>query len=431
MPIRIGAQEPAQSIRLGSDLVSRVYVGASKVHDEALLFWRPGDPLPTGSTFSRASGATYVDANGVLQTAAANVLRDGHYVRNPVTGLMERSVLLEGQRTNLFLRSNDFANASWTKYAQGIAAAPVVTPNAGVAPDGTATAARIVFNSVGSNGADRSFLQQIPAATASTAYTSSFWVKSATGDPETVVLINNFGTVTSTTTVVVGAEWTRVTNTHTTSGTDTAARTWFGINGTGSAARSADVLVWGAQLEAGAFPSSYIPTTTAAATRQADLLEMPLAASVADLSVFARFVDVGTSTNGTSVWSLGVGEESSLRATYDSGYRGRYRNIVSGDPGGSGYDNQAGTGATSAIGAIVESVVQVYPDTSIGAEVRVGGGALQTARNVATLARGPVSAVRFRPAASLGAVRNYAAFTHLCIARGVRTLAECRQLAGL
>lgn len=80
---------------------------------------------------TRSSAGTYVDAAGVIQTAAADVARIDH-----LTGA--GALLIEPATTNLLLRSEDFDDAAWTKTRV------TVTANAVAAPDGTMTGDKLV-----------------------------------------------------------------------------------------------------------------------------------------------------------------------------------------------------------------------------------------------------------------------------------------------
>jgi hypothetical protein len=243
-------------------------------------------------TFTRASNATYFDANGVMQTAGNDVARFDH---NPTT-LQSLGLLIEEQRTNLLTYSSEFDNAAWTKTRSSI------TANTIVAPDGTLTGDKLVEDTSATNS---HLVIQTSTATKNATYTFSFFAKAAERS-FCRVFLNGFsgnnirvsfnlntgatsasgfggtGSFSNAAAVSVGNGWFRCFITGIPS---TAAGTGFDaqinlatdgtINGdlyTGNG--TSGIFIWGAQLEAGAFPTSYIPTVAATATRNADVASM-------------------------------------------------------------------------------------------------------------------------------------------------------------
>jgi hypothetical protein len=173
------------------------------------------------------------------------------------------SLLVEPQRTNVLLRSEEFDNASWAKSSVGSGVNPVVTANFAISPDGTQDADRIVFNTPLST--DISQITQTISLTGSS--TGSVYLKAETsGDVGKVIAIrfNSAGY----TLVTLTNNWQRFSVTATAlSSFDIALRPAIGTS-TGSVS----VLAWGAQLEAGSYATSYIPTIASSVTRNADVL---------------------------------------------------------------------------------------------------------------------------------------------------------------
>jgi hypothetical protein len=194
----------------------------------------------------------------MLQTAANDAPRFDH---NPTTG-ESLGLLVEEQRTNLVLQASAISgSAPWE--TQGTA--PTITANAFASPDGNTTATRVTFIT-----GDSRITQRTIPVTNGTTYTFSLYARPVTVGTLNKIRLACFDTVSQNNSndITLVAGWQRISFTFTSTGTGNAT---INIRNEVSGLIANDVYIWGAQLEAGAFPTSYIPTTTTALTRSADV----------------------------------------------------------------------------------------------------------------------------------------------------------------
>lgn len=168
-------------------------------------------PLTTDGqlTFTRASNATRVASNG----------------------------LIEKVRTNSITYSNDFTNGAWIK------SGCTITANYGTAPDGTQTASRAVFS-----GTNKTIYQNISGSGS----VGSLYIKGTAGQKI------QFAVGTSEVLFTLTGSWQRLEVYNSGSFTYAIALNTFG------ASDAFDVMIWAAQLETGDVATAYIATTSAA-----------------------------------------------------------------------------------------------------------------------------------------------------------------------
>ena len=249
-------------------------------------------------TFTRGSTATYVGSDGLIKTAASNTARFDH---NQTTG-ESLGLLVEEARTNSFLYSTELNNAYWD-----LATGLTKTANNAVSPDGNTTALLVTE--------DTSTGEHVFGKTANVSVSDncmSIFVKpngkTRVGFRQgTETTANVIFDLTGTGSVVSGSGfitlypngWFRITQVRSGSGNKTSfhllnnADNALSYTGDGTSG----CWIWGYQKEAGTFPTSFIPTTSATVTRSADVASI-------------------TGTNFSSWWNASTGTfQANFRAT--------------------------------------------------------------------------------------------------------------------
>jgi hypothetical protein len=217
----------------------------------------------------RATSATRVNSAGLIEVVGNNVPRLDY---PPLGGCP--SILVEPQRTNLLLRSEEFDVSPWSNFAQGAGTNPIITANYTLAPDGTLTADRIQCNSGSLGSPNRSARQQSVNITNGLVYTLSFFVKSNTGINQNFSALNSAMNVNSgfNQQGVATPEWSRFVLVGTSIITGSNVIRIGLIDSILSTTN--DISIWGIQLEAGSNATSYIPTVASAVTRNADVITL-------------------------------------------------------------------------------------------------------------------------------------------------------------
>jgi hypothetical protein len=259
------------------------------------------------------------------------------------------SLLVEPQRTNVCLWSEQIDNAGWTKNNS-----PTITTNIATAPDGTVSADGIQDTT----GGTFKRIHQSFSVSANSTNTASVFVKKETtqtnfgglaltctgGTTKYAYGIVNpiAGTIVVSSDSVIGAtstkvedygDWWRFSLTATDNGSNTLLEiAYYGTlssNGTTATLGAGSVrTVWGFQLEIGAaYATSYIPTTSAAVTRNVDVISKTGISSLinstegvlfAEINALKYPVDVNnwlTITDGTNANSVGIVFETNGKAT--------------------------------------------------------------------------------------------------------------------
>jgi hypothetical protein len=260
----------------------------------------PSSETNTLSTNLYLWGAQLEESSTVGQYVKTTTAKNGapRFDHDPTTG-ESLGLLVEESRQNLLTYSEEFDDAAWTQAFLN----EQITANSATAPNGLQTADTIttVSGTTGEFGVGQS-----ATITSNVACTYSIFAKSSASNFiyvryygtsnffYTAIIDLSSGIVTKTaigssttnasaSVVAAGNGWYRISLTATHPGRTTVicivgpapsstaeiGSTFGQVFFTGSANQS--VLIWGAQLEAGSFPTSYIPTEGSIVTRAADV----------------------------------------------------------------------------------------------------------------------------------------------------------------
>jgi hypothetical protein len=285
------------------------------------------------------------------------------------------NILLEPQRTNLALRSEEFDNVSWVKNASSVTANSAISPS-GIQNADTLTAdGTLNFHTIIQSG----------SATSGVTYTHSIYAKKNTNN---FIQLFGTGTIYTTSTIFanfdlnlgvvgsvgagatatitsVGNGWYRCTMTATATFTTTGGVIIPCLVSSATSPRAeantltTSVFIWGAQLEAGAYQTSYIPTSSASVTRNADVISRG--------NIFTN--GLVTASGGT--WFVDL--RNNLSRVRDNGSNGLFLSSTSTGSGGDtlGFQSTGGAVRMSVFRRISGTFASLFTLTTDNAKVAI------------------------------------------------------------
>jgi hypothetical protein len=191
---------------------------------------------------------------------------------------------------------------------------------------------------------------------------------------------------------------------------------------------SSGLHLWGLQIEVdAAFPSSYIATAAATATRNADVLYLPFDFDTQPMSLFCKQIVVSTHTNHQSVIHIGANDGSDPQLALYHYYTGAVlQPAISYDDGVT--SRAAAAAITIALGNCIEQLGWLHPDgDSQVTASQDGAAAVSSARTAANTFPGAFAADRLYLGQGTS-VEVPTIIQELKVYRGVQTLEFMREL---
>lgn len=258
-------------------------------------------------SLTRTTTATYIDRDSLIQIAASGVPRFTHdFITKQPLG-----ILIEEERTNKTVRSEEFHTGSWTKLGT-----TSVSPDTDVAPDGNTTADKVTISGSGLA------VRQGQVFTAGTDRALSVYVKAPISGAATHCRLTCNDTAAwstgGSTKIALTDQWQRV-ELLVSAMAGTGLYFFVGayaITGVSDPDCYGDVLVWGAQSEDVVdFVSSYIPTASAVVIRRADNVSLAVSSLPFLVDGFSFYIEAVTALVADTALNTGLFSIDDLTST--------------------------------------------------------------------------------------------------------------------